>query len=170
MSRNLTLGPAWRSGRSACTWGHKWWLRVPPDPGPSLGLPRQGKTADLPELTMLPRFVPSPHWPSDSLGRLPLSPSPRHRYEHCGSSRGGDGAGLDVVERGCDTSVPQSRLPTQLLAGIPAHAWWPWHTPRRSPGHCPQWEATHWGPDRPGTWPASPSGLWAPCGPQLEGA
>lgn len=85
---------------SACTWGHKWWLRVAPYPGPSLGLPRPGRDRLLPVLSSHHPPGPATVW-GDC-----LSPSPRHGCERW-LRQGGDG----MVEWGCNGTVPESRCP-----------------------------------------------------------
>lgn len=76
--------------------GSEW----PPTPGHRWVCPARDETACSQCL------VPSSPWPSDSLGRLPLSPSPRHGCERW-LRRGGDG----MVEWGCNGTVPESRRP-----------------------------------------------------------
>lgn len=85
---------------SAGTWAHKWWLRVAPYPGPSLGLPRPGQDRLLPVLSSHHPPGPATVW-GDC-----LSPSPRHGCERW-LRRGGDG----MVEWGCNGTVPESRRP-----------------------------------------------------------
>lgn len=101
-----------RTQDSACTWGHKWWLRVAPYPGPSLSLPRPGQDRLLPVLSST---IP--------LAQRQSGETACHRPRVTDVNAGSDRAGMAWWSGAVMALSPSPAAPTRLFAGIPERPW-----------------------------------------------